>query len=883
MKVSQLVFGIVLLVAIPWQRGEVAQAQNDEAIKLWDTVSGVARDIPLHREDVTSVAFSPNNKLFAAGSATKVINLFEPGTAKKLRVLAGHKGAVQTLSFSPNGRVLASGSWDRTIKLWNVATGQQIASFIGNEAEVLSVAFSPAGNYLASGGGDETVRLWNLSTNRITHLLTGHAKKINSVAFSFDGKFLASGSDDKTIRVWEVETGKLVCTLDGHYGPVESVAFSPHNYTLASSSEDQTVKIWDTFTGKEIFTLKGHLSSVDYVAFSPDGKSLASGSYDKTVKLWDIDSGRELRAFQGHRQRITSLAFAPDGKTLVSASALNRFERPTLHVLAVGITNYYDTSFPVVDFAAKDAQDFAAALENAARTKFERINVSVLTDYGASYQSISVAISKLIENTKPQDVFVLFFAGYASMGFDGDSLDDRFALSPSHGAKITDVLLRSWLSQIEARQQLVILETKDTTKGYEFLIKEFANENKLLRGLLKRDLVLLVNTFQGAPIPKLKNQFLTNGLLDGLSGRAVLESGELTAYRLVEYVKSTHAALPKESLRRAGEITSFTSGKDFQLANFSKPQIPRSLFAHALLTSEAKDLNVQRSGRTKKKRPPTRGPGKKPQRSSEIGNESQKLESAPKQSGVEIKRRGKDYALLIATDKYRNWKPLGNPIRDATALADTLRNYYGFQTEVIKNPMVSEVGDVLEKYQKLQYGDNDQLFIFIAGHGHYMHNSKLGYLVFSDSNSVDSDRTGSSYISYPWLRNMIDNIPCRHILLVIDACYSGTFDETIAKRGPFRGASDVVLPKFIEEKMQFMTRRFITSGSNETVPDGDKNKHSPFTDSLLETLRSFGGQAGYLTIASLEANLQTLSPSPISDKWGQNEKGSEFFFFAKTP
>src|SRR6185295_16871387 len=108
MKLSQLVFGIVLLVAIPWQRGEVVQAQNDESIKLWDAVSGVARDIPLHREDVTSVAFSPNNKLLATGSATKVINLFDPGTAKKVRVLAGHKGAVQTLSFSPDGRVLAS-------------------------------------------------------------------------------------------------------------------------------------------------------------------------------------------------------------------------------------------------------------------------------------------------------------------------------------------------------------------------------------------------------------------------------------------------------------------------------------------------------------------------------------------------------------------------------------------------------------------------------------------------------------------------------------------------------------------------------------------------------------------------------------------------------
>jgi hypothetical protein len=552
-------------------------------------------------------------------------------------------------------------------------------------------------------------------------------------------------------------------------------------------------------------------------------------------------------------------------------------------VLAVGITNYHDTGYPVVDFAAKDARDFAAGLEKAARTKFERINVNVLTDYEAGYMSISLAISKLIENSKPQDVFVLFFAGIASVEFDIASRDERFGLFPSHGGKITDVLLKSWLSQIEARQQLVILETKDATKGHEFLIKEFANENQILRGLLKRDLVILANAFHGSPMPTLKNQFLTNGLLDGLSGKAALETGELTANRLVEYVKNAHAALPKEYLRRAGEITTFTSGRDFQLANFSKPHLPRGLFAHAASISGTKDINVQRSGRTKKKRVTIRPREKKTPSSSEIGNKSPKLESSPKQLGVELKRRGKDYALFIATDKYRNWRSLGNPIRDATALADTLRNNYGFITEMIKDPTLSDFGAVLDKYQKQQYDDNDQLFIFIAGHGHYMQNSKLGYLVFSDSLSVDSDRVGSTYISYPWLRNVIDNIPCKHILLVIDACYSGAFDETIAKRGPFRSTDDVVLPKFIEEKMQFKTRRFISSGSNEPVYDGDKGKHSPFTDSLLEAFRSFGGQAGYLTIASLEANLQTLTPSPISDKWGENEKGSEFFFFAKTP
>jgi Caspase domain len=294
--------------------------------------------------------------------------------------------------------------------------------------------------------------------------------------------------------------------------------------------------------------------------------------------------------------------------------------------------------------------------------------------------------------------------------------------------------------------------------------------------------------------------------------------------------------------------------------------------------------------RSKRRRTAKRSSMKKATSSSQTKNKNRDASStlAPLPSppaGGEFKRKGTDYALFIATDEYAysNWKRLGNPTRDAIAVAKTLEDNYGFKTEIVKNPILSDVVVVLEKYLGRQYEDGDQLFIFIAGHGHYIQNTRQGYLVFKDSLPVEKDRIGSTYLSYPILRNLIDNIPCKHILLVIDACYSGTFDEAIAKRGPLRGSADPPLPRFIEAKMQYTTRRYITSAANQPVYDGDKDKNSPFTSRLLEAFRNFGGQSGYLTIASIEVNLQTLTPTPLSDKWGQDEPGSEFFFFAKRP
>ena len=46
-------------------------------------------------------------------------------TGKEQATLKGHKGRVFSVAYSPDGKTLASGSADKTIKLWDVATGKQ--------------------------------------------------------------------------------------------------------------------------------------------------------------------------------------------------------------------------------------------------------------------------------------------------------------------------------------------------------------------------------------------------------------------------------------------------------------------------------------------------------------------------------------------------------------------------------------------------------------------------------------------------------------------------------------------------------------------------------------------------------------------------------------
>lgn len=86
-------------------------------------------------------------------------------TTRKIEViLRGHLNAVYSIAFSPDGKTLASGSADETIRLWNAVTGQHKATFRSHSGVIASLAFSPDGQILASGSFDGTIRLWELSS-----------------------------------------------------------------------------------------------------------------------------------------------------------------------------------------------------------------------------------------------------------------------------------------------------------------------------------------------------------------------------------------------------------------------------------------------------------------------------------------------------------------------------------------------------------------------------------------------------------------------------------------------------------------------------------------------------------------------------------------------
>ncbi len=311
-----------------------------------------------HSDSVNSVAFSPNGKILASGSADGTILLWDTETHRPIgEPLTGHTDLIMSIAFSPDGKTLASGSYDNTIILWDVETHQPIGQpLTKHSGTVYSVTFSPDGGILASASADKSIILWDMKTYKtIEQPLTGHTSRINSVIFSPDGKTIVSASADKTIIFWDVETHQSIGQmLSGHSGSIYSVVFSPNGKMLASGSDDTSIILWDVKTHQSIGRLLAeNPSRVNSLAFSPDGETLASGRADNSVILWDMKIQRPIGLpFTGHSGPVNAVAFSADGKTLASGSDDNtvilwdmEIHHPISHSLTGHSVSVYSVAF----------------------------------------------------------------------------------------------------------------------------------------------------------------------------------------------------------------------------------------------------------------------------------------------------------------------------------------------------------------------------------------------------------------------------------------------------------------------------------------------------------------------------------------------------------
>jgi peptidoglycan/xylan/chitin deacetylase (PgdA/CDA1 family)/uncharacterized caspase-like protein len=222
--------------------------------------------------------------------------------------------------------------------------------------------------------------------------------------------------------------------------------------------------------------------------------------------------------------------------------------------------------------------------------------------------------------------------------------------------------------------------------------------------------------------------------------------------------------------------------------------------------------------------------------------------AAPPEKPVANTGYSNSWAIVIGIDDYPKWPRLQYAVRDAQAVRQSLVDKFGFAPErvvALKNAEATRTGILAAFHDKLAHGGvqkNDRIFVFFAGHGATRKLSSgrdLGYIVPYDS---DPNQVATDAIPMTEIQNIAESLSAKHVLFVMDACYSGL--------GLTRGAGSST---YLRDNARRIGRQMLTAGGSEQlVADGGPNGHSVFTWTLLQGLGGKGDLNGDGLITATE-------------------------------
>jgi WD40 repeat protein len=352
--------------------GQFALTAGDrERVRLWDLSTGAVVRTLDHPARVVGVAFSPDGKRVLTGLAAGPNRpgnhacLWDAGTGKLLRKLAGHSHYVQGVCFTPDGKQCVTASFDRTLKIWDADTGEDLRTLNGHGWFVRQVVLGRVGRQALSNDGREVI-LWNLDSGEVierrtftgapvegvvlvpdeTRMLVvtgrggggdlvvrvlaaappsapvlppdsrtfceGHGDEVRRAAWATNGERVLTACLDETVRLFDADGNLKHRMVPSVRGPIFDVAFSPAS-NLGVSVGDRSASVWDLASGLEARQLAGPHEPLRRVTIL--GDLVAACGPHRDVYLWDLKTGNRLRTIRNPGP-VESVALGKAGEYL---------------------------------------------------------------------------------------------------------------------------------------------------------------------------------------------------------------------------------------------------------------------------------------------------------------------------------------------------------------------------------------------------------------------------------------------------------------------------------------------------------------------------------------------------------------------------------------
>jgi len=369
-------------------------------------------------------------------------------------------GTVWGVNVSGDGRVVVAALADGTIRWYRLVDGKELLALFPHADRRRWVLWSPSGYYDASPGAEDLIG-WHVNRGKDSAADFYPASRFRGTFYRPDvvAKLLGTLDEAAALRLANEDAGRKTQTVDVAKAlpPVVEIVSPPDGtavsvlevrlrFRVRTAADAPITAVRTRVNGQAVSPADTHVITA---APTPDGVR------EITVPVPPRDS--EIMLFAANRHGISvpgvlRLLWRGVPATSAPVPGGDFAVKPTLYLLAVGVSQYQDSALKL-QYPAKDARDFAQTMLAQKGGLYQEVEVKLLTDAQATRDEVVDGLDWLQRQVTAKDLGMLFFAGHGVNDPNG-----IFYLLPANAD--TDKLKRTGVPYSEIRNTLASLAGK---------------------------------------------------------------------------------------------------------------------------------------------------------------------------------------------------------------------------------------------------------------------------------------------------------------------------------------------------------------------------------------------------------------------------------------
>lgn len=221
---------------------------KDGILKIWKAKNGtLIKEMKISDYACDAIATSEKNNLLAIGDQGGNLILIDTKSLEIIQKIKLHDSFITSLSFSKNGKILASGSYDYKIKVVDTEDFNILYDFNEDYQMWTEVSVSPEAEKMTALSMNGFLYEWNLETGEKIYKKTTGFQMGTALVYNIDAsEIIACGASNK-ISVFRSLQGVEIKSFANYTSPVEGIDVIDENLLIGSASWDSRLRLFDMY------------------------------------------------------------------------------------------------------------------------------------------------------------------------------------------------------------------------------------------------------------------------------------------------------------------------------------------------------------------------------------------------------------------------------------------------------------------------------------------------------------------------------------------------------------------------------------------------------------------------------------------------------------